>query len=388
MNTVSKSLRIAVDGRVLVMQPTGIGRYTRSLFGEMARQYGADLQAVFFTHKPITDTSFWPGEFKQEIVPFPSSMLLRPVWERFFLPPAMGKKGPFDLYFSPLSAVPPNLKIPSVATVHDLAFMFFPEILPWNYRFYWKRAVRTAAARAEALIAVSESTRNDLTRLFPDCSEKIAVVHEAPEPSFLESTEERFSPGSSSEIDPARLGKYLLAVGTLEPRKNYPFLFEVMEELVKKPGLEDLCLVLVGGKGWRCEAIEEAMKPMPHWLKPMDYVPHDMLPPLYRNALALVVPSLYEGFGLPAIEAMALGTPVVASNVSSLPEVVGPGGILLPLEKHAWVWHLAQLVSDSALRSCLSIKAKEQSKEFSWERAAQETWEVFRKAARTESLRK
>ena len=180
----TESLRVAVDARVLVMKPTGIGRYLRSLLHAMAINQPDYIEPVFFTHEPISDYRFWPGTFEQHIVSFPGPMLLRPLWDHVLLPKAIRKKGPFDLFFSPLSITPRRLKCPSVAMIYDLAFMRLPDIQPWKYRFYWKRALQRTAAKADRLIAISESTKKDLVECFPGAEPRTRVVYCGCDPQF------------------------------------------------------------------------------------------------------------------------------------------------------------------------------------------------------------
>jgi len=373
-----RPLRVAIDGRVLVMKPTGIGRYARSLLRALAVEAGEAFEAVFFTHDRIRDQSFWPFQMNQQVIRFPDPMMFRPFWDQGLLWRAIRKAGPFDLYFSPLSVVPWGLGFPSVATIHDLAFLHYPEIQPWKYRLYWKRAIRKAARRASRLIAVSESTRKDLESFFPGSAKKTSVVYEAPDPQFLQ----RRKGDRAIDRRIVNLDRYLLAVGTIEPRKNYPFLLEVFRALRARPGCEALRLVIAGGAGWGSTDLEDAMAAMGTSLVRLDYIEFSDLPALYQNALALVFPTIYEGFGLPAVEAMAVGTPVVASNVSSLPEVVGDSGVLLePGKVGDWVEALERVALDEPWRVRLGSRGQMRSKQFTWERAARETWAIFQEAA-------
>ncbi len=379
MSPLDLPLRLAIDGRVLVMKPTGIGRYARSLLRAMALTRGKRLKAVFFTHRRIMDHSFWPGTLDQRVLRFPDPMLLRPWWDERLLPQAIEEdRETFDLYFSPLSVIPAKLKMPSVATVHDLAFLRFPEVQPWKYRFYWRRAMKRTVAQATRLIAVSHSTRRDLAGFYPGAEEKTTVVHEAPDPQYLKPQAEQ----AESSEQMRSLGRYFLMVGTVEPRKNYTFLLRIIEQVFQAPGCEDLKLVIAGGAGWSSTQLERQMAALGDRLVWLDYVEFTHLPALYRGALALVFPTLYEGFGLPTVEAMAVGTPVVASNVSSLPEVVGSGGLLLPLDREKpWVENLVRIAASEPLRREMSERAITQARQFSWEKAALETWAVFEKAA-------
>jgi hypothetical protein len=292
MSGSGERLRGAVDGRVLVMKPTGIGRYARSLMEALALLKGEAFRPVFFTHDRILDQSFWPGQFEQKIVRFPDPMAIRPVWDDLLLPRAIRREGPFDLYFSPLSVVPGGLCVPSVATIHDLAFYRDPGVQPWKYRRYWKRAIRRSVRHATKLIAVSESTRQDLQRFFPGSEEKTRVVHEAPAPIFHHPLEEGRHAFSA-------LGRYFLAVGTLEPRKNYPFLIEVFQRLLRRPGCDELKLAVAGGPGWWSEEVEAWMEQCGTFLVRLDYVEYEDLPELYHHALGLVFPRSTKASGCP-----------------------------------------------------------------------------------------
>ena len=174
----------------------------------------------------------------------------------------------------------------------------------------------------------------------------------------------------------------MLAIGTIEPRKNYPFLLDVFEKTITQPGCEDLKLVIAGTRGWSSLDLKKEAERFGGRLIWLDYVDQDRLPGLYRDALALLFPSRYEGFGLPALEAMACGTPVLASDTSSLPEVVGQAGCLLPPgDADAWVQALTQLVNDPEQQERLRRCGLEQAGYFRWSDAAESVISIFREVS-------
>jgi glycosyltransferase involved in cell wall biosynthesis len=229
---------------------------------------------------------------------------------------------------------------------------------------------------ADVIIAVSECTRRDAVRLYGIDQAKIRVVYEGVNPRFrplddreqLEALRHRYAL-------PAR---FLLYVGTIEPRKNLPALFEAFKQI----GLPGVKLVIVGKKGWLYDETFARLQALGLEREVVftGFVPDDDLPGLYTLAEAFVFPSLYEGFGLPVLEAMACGTPVITGNVSSLPEVMGDAGILVaPGDVGGLVTALKRVLTDSHLRAQMSAKGLAQARKFTWEKAAQETLAVYRR---------
>ena len=267
--------------------------------------------------------------------------------------------------------------VPTVLTVHDLIFRHLPEHHKTLNRWYLNLTLPLYCLRATHIIAVSQQTRRDLITFYGLPPEKISVIHEA--------ADRRFRPQSPENVASARERyrlpeRYLLFVSTIEPRKNLTRLLQAFER-VHAAGLTD-ALVIVGKRGWLYgdffAAVEKS--PVRQVVIFPGFVPDADLPAVYAGAQALAFPSLYEGFGLPVLEAMACGAPVVCSNRSSLPEVAGDAALLVdPLDVDALAAALAQVLSDETLRREMRARGLTQAAQFSWERTARETLAVYQK---------
>jgi len=269
----------------------------------------------------------------------------------------------------------PDHKLPffcpprSVITVLDLAFMKYPQTFE---TFHRKRLVwftENAVRRADRIIAISASTRSDLCDLLGVPREKIAVVHLGVDDAI-------YHPQVRPERRPV---PYFVSVGALQPRKNYAFLIRAFKRLCGQCS-EHVELLIVGQKGWMWEPIEEEARrpPFAERIHFLGYVADEQLPGVYAGAVAATFPSLYEGFGIPLVEAMACGCPVLAARASSFPEVVDTGGILLdPHDEVLWAEEMRRLLEDREHRARLSNRAFERSRAFAWKRTARETLAVY-----------
>ncbi|MBN1810833.1 MAG: glycosyltransferase family 4 protein [Anaerolineae bacterium] len=269
----------------------------------------------------------------------------------------------------------PLRSIPTVLTVHDLIFRHLPEHHKPLNRLYLNLTMPLYCRRADHIIVVSEHSKRDLISAYGIAAEKIAVVYEAAAPEFCLQ-----SPQAVTAVR-ARYGlpdRYLLFVGTIEPRKNLSRLLTAFESVYAE-GLVD-GLVIVGKRGWLCgdffARLEES--PVREAVILSGYVPDDDLSAFYAGAQALVLSSVYEGFGLPVLEAMACGTPAVASNASSIPEIGGDAALYFdPLDVEAAVDAIRRLLRDGSLRDELRERGLAQAARFSWQRAAAETKAVY-----------
>ncbi|MFN3929751.1 MAG: glycosyltransferase family 4 protein, partial [Thermoflexus sp.] len=302
------------------------------------------------------------------------------LWHRLRIPfPLEALTGPADLVYSPDFLLPPTLPgRRTLLTVHDLSFEIMPETLPEPLVAYLQRNVPRAVRRATHILADSESTRQDLIRLWGVPPERITVLYSGVDPRFrpIEDPEEharvraRYGLGS---------WPFLLTVGTVQPRKNYPRLIEAFAALVREGVFPEGRLVIVGEEGWKAEGTFEAVRRSGvaeriHWL---GFVADEDLPVLYSMAAAFVLVSRYEGFGLPALEAMACGAPVVVSRTSSLPEVVGDAGVQVDPESVEEIARgLRAVLTDSERRSALRAAGLERARRFTWEAAARRWGEV------------
>ncbi len=272
----------------------------------------------------------------------------------------------------------PLRAIPTVLTVHDLIFRHLPEHHKPLNRWYLNATMPLYCRRAGQIITVSACTRRDLIAAYGVDAAKVTVVHEAADPRFRPQTEQAVAAVRARYGLPAR---YLLSVGTIEPRKNLTRLLAAFEALHGE-GLSD-GWVIVGRRGWLCADFFARLEASPARQAVIlpGYVADDDLPAIYAGAQALALPSLYEGFGLPILEAMACATPVAAADRASLPEIGGAAALYFdPTSTEAITETLRQLLRDRDLRASLRARGLEQAARFSWQRAARETEAVYRKA--------
>jgi glycosyltransferase involved in cell wall biosynthesis len=362
---------IAVDLRALVPAPTGIGVYTRSLLLALAER-GA-LRFVGMAHRPPREA----GELEAAGIAIEHQEApLGVLWQQLRLPRRLAQ-GDIDLFWSPLITLPLRCPVPAVATVHDLTAILFPEAHTLKVKWSLLPFLRPSFERARRLVTISEATARDLAFHFPQCAEKIRVVYPGIDPEFR--------PGTPDEIAATRreLGApdgYVFYAGTLEPRKNVGALVDAWEALrAENPEMPPL--VLAGPYGWGSERLAqriEALAAEGVGVHALGRVERSRLVRLFQAASVFVFPSLYEGFGFPAAEALACGVPVVASNTSSLPEVVGDAGLLAePGDAGALASRLQGLLSNPERRAALAARATAQAAKFRWDRAAVEMVTIF-----------
>jgi glycosyltransferase involved in cell wall biosynthesis len=271
---------------------------------------------------------------------------------------------------------------PTVVTVFDLSYLLFPNAFKAMNRLYLRWLVGLSARRARQVIVISESTRQDVIARLHVPAERVRTI-----PCGVDSS---FRPLPAADVDAFRREKglpqrFILFIGTIEPRKNVGRLAEAFADLVMSAPREtaDLHLVIAGGIGWMFDAILARIQdlPMRDRIHLPGYVPEEEKPLWYNAATCFCYPSLYEGFGLPPLEAMACGVPVIASDVSSLPEVVGDAGIMVPpTDTDALTDALHRVLFDAALRAELAQRGLARASRFSWAEAARQTVATYRLA--------
>lgn len=373
------ALTVAYDATAAVRQGAGIGRYTRELLAALARRHNDDIRYKLLSSSGGATEGYLPdldGRFRHRALPV-SDRVTNLIWQRWRVGvPVQAVIGPFDLFHSPDFTLPPTAGRPSVLTVHDLAFLRVPEAAYPSLRSYLEVVVPRSARRADRIIAVSQRTADDLQELLEIPAERIAVIPEGVGGEFMPVAD---TPKTRTEFELYGIRKpYILAVGTLEPRKNYVRLFQAYAGLRDRG--YDLHLVVAGRRGWLYEPILAAIRELGLTDDVRIVRPRDRdLPALYSLAEVFVYPSLYEGFGIPPLEAMACGTAVACSATSSLPEVVDDAALLFdPLDTEGIADALSRLLDDEHLRRELSGRGRARARMFTWDRAAASTVGVYR----------
>jgi len=302
----------------------------------------------------------------------------RILWEQIAQPFAVQRAKP-DLLHG-LAFVSPVLnRVPSIVTVYDLSFVHYPERLPASRRLYLRLLTRWSCERARRVIVISRSTAHDLTGIFGIPAHKIDVA--------LPGVSELFVPLPEAEVAAFRAEKslperFILFLGTLEPRKNLPVLLRAFAQLPAAER-ETVHLVLAGGRGWMTDEIFATIErhDLGATVHLPGYVPGDELPLWYNAAETFVYPSIFEGFGMPVVEAQACGTPVIVSSVSSLPEAAGDAGVQLPPDDvGAWADALHRAISDLAWRADMRARGIAHAAGFTWARTAAQTVASYRAA--------
>jgi glycosyltransferase involved in cell wall biosynthesis len=367
-------MRIAIDARLNAYRRGGIPEYTRQLLQAMALEEPRS-SFISLQHRDMQRPLVQQPNVKRRALFTPPHHRL----EQWALPAELLRDPP-DLLHCPDFVVPLRRRFPAVATIHDLAFIHFPEILDDNARRYYAQ-VKDSAHSAEAVIAVSEATRKDMVNLLDLPAERIDLVYEAASPFF---TRIDLAEDASETIGGHELHKdgFLLFVSTIEPRKNLPMLLQALKTCRERRPDLDYRLVVAGSKGWRYQPIFDAVEELGladavHFV---GGVSNNELRWLYNACRVYANPSLYEGFGLPALEALACGAPSLISNTSSLPELVGESAVLLPpTNSEAWADALEALWNDPDRRADLCAKGPIQASSFSWQKAAYETLAIYRR---------
>ena len=368
---------IAIDYTPALEQGGGIGRYTRELVSALAQIDNRSDYRLFAAGQRRDRLPGLPGK---NFTWRPSSISVEwyaRLWHRARLPiPVERWVGNVNLYHATDFTLPPTRKhTRTILTVHDLSFVRAPETAVAGLRAFLNKVVPRSINRADHVLADSEATRNDIIELYGAPPEKISVLYSG--------VDSRFAPVTDRTVLDAMRARngigerpYILSVGTVQPRKNYVRLVETLAALDHP----DIDLVIAGGKGWLNDPLYQRISELglEERVRLIGFAADDDLPALYSGAEAFVYPSLYEGFGLPPLEAMACGTPVVASNVSSVPEVVGEAGLLVdPMSVEAICEAVERVLDDQSLRESLREKGIEQAGLFTWKKAAEQLRSIY-----------
>ena len=364
---------IGIDAsRAATRERTGTENYSFHVIRHLLALESGHRYRLYFNRRPVAELFPRTADLELRVMPFPRLWThLRLSWEMARQPP--------DVLFVPAHVLPLVHPRSSVVTVHDLGYLTYPGAHRFLDGLYLDLSTRHNARAASRVIAISQATKDDLVQQCGIEPDKITVVYfgwdETMQPVEDEATIEKVKARYGIR------GDYVLHVGTLQPRKNLGRLLEAYAMVRKqaKRG-ETPCLVMAGRKGWLCDQIFQQVERLGLESEVVlpGYVPQDDLPALLSGARLFVFPSLYEGFGLPVLEAMACGTPVLCSNVSSLPEVAGDAALLVdPLDVKSMAEAMNRLLQDEGLRSQLVERGYRQVRQFSWERCARETLAVL-----------
>ena len=362
-------MRIGIDYTAAVRQGAGIGRYTRMLVAALA-QVDCNNQYVLLSAGREATPREWPPNFCRRVLPL-TDRHLAILWQRLRVPlPVEWLTGRLDIFHSPDFVLPPVWQAHTILTIHDLSFMRHPECFSPALLHYLNDAVPRSVTRADVILADSESTRQDLLALLHVPPERVIVLYPG--------VEARFCPQPDDETQHKMLARYgicrpfILGLGTLQPRKNWARLIRAYHRLRQAHHIPHQ-LVIGGGEGWLSGEVHDTIAELGLRDEVLltGFIADQDLPALYSAADVFAFPSLYEGFGIPVLEALACGTPVLTSNTSSLPEVAGDAALLVPPEDvEALAEALWRLIDDRTLRDVLRARGFEQVKRFRWDGAA------------------
>jgi len=374
-------MNIGIDYTSAIHQLAGIGRYTRELVKALSQH--SELLPLPHYRLFVAGANDTPREALGPHFTWHRTALskrwLERLWYRLRLPLWIeGWTGPLDLFHQPDFVLPPvKAKTPTIVTIHDLSFVREPDSVMTGMSRHLNKWVPWSVNKATHVIAVSEATRQDLIELYQTPPEKITTIyhgvtpHFAPvtDPAQLEAVRQKYGLGAAP---------FILSVGTIQPRKNYQRLIQAFAQL--PTGEHNL--VLAGGMGWQAEEIlAEARKPaLKNRVLLPGFIADEDLPALFSAADLFAYPSLYEGFGLPVLEAMACGTPVVCSNNSSLPEVAGEAGLQVdPLDVQAITATMADVLVSNSLHEEMSAKGRKQAAKFTWRQAVKDLMGLYQR---------
>ena len=365
-------MRIGIKASPLTTMMAGIPSYLLNLLQGLARVDAGRNEYLLYTNRPVPFEIGLPDSFRFVKVRFPSPHLQ--LWYQLRLPGRLREDG-VDLFHDPVLPMPFLMGVPGVVTVHDVSAYLFPSLHRLRSAMS-ARLLPLYLRKAREIIAVSSFTASEIERIMPSVAPKVTVIHQG--------VSGFFRPSDEADVLRVRekLGlpeRFVLYLGTLEPRKNLPRLIRAFSHIADEVPHS---LVIAGGKGWRVGKAVEIPSSLEDRVLLTGFVPGADLPALYSAAEVFAYPSLYEGFGLPVVEAMACGTPVLTSSVASLPEVAGDAALLVdPLSAEGMARVLKRLCEDDALRESLSSEGLERASLYSWDGCARAVLGVYESVA-------
>lgn len=372
-------MKTLIDTRYIRKNPCGIGNYTKNLTNALLNIKNSDLNITALSHNDTQTNIF--NNTKLNIYETPTHFTSHPANEIFLnmrLPNILKNK--FDIFHGPAVFIPfrKNKSYKLVTTIHDIVSIKFPETVPLKYRFYLKQMTKSAVKNADAIICASNSTKNDIIKHFNADENKMSVTHYAADDFYFQPTTKDESLALLSKFKLANI-PYILAVGNIEPRKNLLNLLKAFKIIKESKKHQDLKLILTGRKGWLYKDILKEADKIKEDIIFTGYVTDTELKALYTNSLFFVFASLYEGFGLPLLEAMATKTATLTSNTSSLPEIGKDCALYTnPYKPEDIAEKMMFLVENDQKRAQLEEKGFVNSKNFSWDKTAKETLDIYK----------
>ncbi len=378
-------MKIGVDIRVLMDRYySGVSEYTANLLMAILRQDSTNEYSLFYNsfHNLRDHLDKWSQERVKVINTNWPNKIFNYLLQKIFHYPKLDQiLGGTDIFWSPhFNFTCLSKKTKKVITVHDLSFLRYPQFFSWRKNF-WHRAlgVKKILRTANQIIAVSENTENDLIELIGIAPEKIKIIYSG---NNLIKREVNAKEVQSLLIKHNISERFVLYLGTIEPRKNIIGLIQAFNQLKTQAKFQDLKLVLAGARGWKNKSIDKEWKKSVYKndIIFLGYITQSEKEILYSSAQIFIYPSFYEGFGFPPLEALNYGLPVICSQVSSLPEVVGEAALMINPFKSEEIAQAAELLlTDHNLRQALITKGYERVKLFSWDKTAREYLELFNK---------
>lgn len=374
---------IGIDGNEAnVRKRVGISEYAFELISQFARTDFTSEKVTFVVYLKDKPLATMPRENSYFFY-----RVLKPgkLWTQWRLPLDLFFHRPRpDVFFSMTHYAPRFSPVPTVVSVMDVSYFRFPEMFNANDLYQLRNWTEYSVKKAKKVLTISNSSRDDIIKLYKKPKEKVVTIYPGIK-NFI-SLEPRVFGMNQLQAKYHTSKKFILFVGTLQPRKNIVRLIEAFSKVLTSPDTheEGLQLVIIGKKGWQYEEILEAPKKfgVEDEVKFLENVPDNDLDIFYQHALCYVLPSLYEGFGLPVIEAMQRGCPVITSNVSSLPEAGGDAALYVnPEDVNDIAEKISKLITDKNLREDLIAKGKKQAEKFSWNKSAKETFHILQQLA-------
>jgi glycosyltransferase involved in cell wall biosynthesis len=366
-------VRIAIDARKL--RDYGVGTYVRNLLRQLARQDATNEYVLLCRDVDCGITSELGPNFRTIAENAPAYSIA----EQFAVPGDLRREG-VDLFHAPHYVLPPLTPCRSVVTIHDCIHLRFPQYLPSRLGYAYARGMMwTATHRAARVITVSEASKRDILRYFRVPESRIDVIYNAIDDRFWQEP-------PADQIERVRqryqlTAPFVLYAGNIKPHKNLERLIEAFHLMRQTHAdLRDVQLLIIGDEISKYATLRRAVHrhKLHKHVRFFGFVPDETLAALYRLAAAFIFPSLYEGFGLPPLEAMASGTPVITSNVSSLPEVVGNAAVMIdPYEPSEIADAMARVLTDEPLRADLRQRGLIRARAFSWERSIARVREIY-----------